>query len=226
MASSAAGNRSGIDITGGALLSKLVRFSYLPSERDPFISWEVVSPFVTEQDLPEILAPNKEMMESAAKALEAFIIRGISVLGVSSQTTGPIPILEEGNREKIPEAAGYAISADGQILRPGRALMVPIDTGAIEEMRAAMVASGLGLGVMINGKTETGGDVVIKTVSHEDGFAFILETLRVQIQGEQKSVIFASPLVMESLEGGPRELKIDFEGTKKIRQVGEIPVEP
>lgn len=214
-----------IDITGGALLSKLVKFTYQPSERDPFISSEVVSPFVTEEDLPELLAPDRETLNKARAMIEKHLIGAVEIHGVSSQATGPAPVpgRKGTTRAGLPEAAGYAVGNNGQILRPGRGLLIPVDTKTVEEMRAQLLTSGLALGVEINGKVDSKGDVILKTVSNEGGFSYLLETLRVEIQGQDRKVIFLSPVIIDGETD--REISKEFEGTKKILQVGEIPVE-
>lgn len=208
--------RPPIDVTGGALLSKWVKFTYQPSDRDPFISSSVVSPFVTETDLPEMLVPDQEALYRARSQIEDYITDNIEIQGVSTE-------------ERV---SGYAVGNGGQILRPGRPLLVPVDTKAIEVLKTRLLKEGLSLGVEINGKiteplteplTEKK-DLLLKTRIIPGGYAYILETLRIEIQGEEKVVVFLSPL---EINGEDRsEITKRFEGIKGVYQVGEIPIEP
>lgn len=200
-----AAGRPPIDTSGAALLLKIPPFTYIPSERDPFISSTVISPFVTEEDLPEALAPDRELVRKARSSIEGMLEGLIEIRGVSTA-------------ERI---SGYAIGNGGQVLRPGRFLLVPLDTKSVETWKDRLLKNGVTLGVEINDKenSQNPTDLLIKTVATDQGFAYLLETLRIEIQGADGVVVFRSPL--EVFGEDRTEIRKKFRSVKGVRQVDD-----
>lgn len=127
-----------LNLGPGKMYSQLVEFRYEPSQRDPFISSEVLTPYVTEDQLEVVPDVNAEQIEKAITEIENTLKKKIEINGVSSGKIG----------------VNYAIGNEGQIIRPGEYLFVPMEAesqGAIEAATQAAVDAGAKLEGKIRG---------------------------------------------------------------------------
>lgn len=136
---------------GGTLLyKKLLKFEYNPSQRDPFVSHVVVSPFVTEEDLPPPVDIDKEKIKAAVGMVENLVKKKIQVGGISSGREG----------------AGYAIGNEGQIIKPGEYLFITLEEKEQDEVTSAMnIANTAGMPLLV---TTYKNKIVVETKKVEE----------------------------------------------------------
>jgi hypothetical protein len=99
------------------MYSQLLTFRYAPSERDPFISSTVISPFVTEEEQTEITV-DADQVNQAKRMVEAVVKNRIFISGIAFGRTGANYVVVYGD--------GDPNSVTPQILRAGEYLLVEL----------------------------------------------------------------------------------------------------
>jgi hypothetical protein len=123
-------------LTGGKMYSQLITFRYVASQRDPFVSANVISPYVTVEEVTEKQEDkNPERIKQAIQRVEAILSRKIKVSGISYGKTGLSYALANETR----------LTGEKQVIRPGGYLLIetsPEETRLLDE--AAQAAKGAG----------------------------------------------------------------------------------
>jgi hypothetical protein len=109
--------KTGESLDKAKMYSQLLTFKYAPSERDPFISSEVISPFVTEEEVVEVTA-DAEQIKQAKRIIESVVRDRVELSGIAVGKTGASYTIAYTDPDKmIP-----------QILRPGEYLLIELGT--------------------------------------------------------------------------------------------------
>lgn len=136
------GGETTINYSSGRMYSQLISFRYDPSDRDPFISSEVTSPFVTSANPEEEYAlppDDTARIQQAVEMIEDTLknaLRG-QLSGVSSARIG----------------FGYSMTKMGDVLRSGDIIPFDLQDQAtrIMEAREMSASSGKNLEIAMNG---------------------------------------------------------------------------
>lgn len=120
------------------MYNQLLTFRYTPSQRDPFVSYIVVSPFVTEDETPLEMPADMEQVNEAKKMIVDVVKRRIDISGVAHGKVGSsYTIAYSDPNRSIP-----------QILRPGDYIVVDMDPeeqGRVDEAYKQAAAAGVRL---------------------------------------------------------------------------------
>jgi hypothetical protein len=145
--------QTSIDASGGEAASKfslesarmynqLLSFRYTPSQRDPFISSIVVSPFVTEDEAPLELPADMEQVQQARKIIMEVVRRRIDISGVAYGKVGSSYTIAYSDQERMVP----------QILRPGDYIVIdmsPDEQTAVDDAYKLAAAAGVKLNLKV-----------------------------------------------------------------------------
>lgn len=129
-------------IESARMYNQLLTFRYTPSQRDPFVSSIVVSPFVTEDEQPLEMPADMEQVEQARKIIVEVVKKRIEISGVAYGRVGSSYTIAYSDPEKTAP----------QILRPGDYLVVDMDAdeqGRIDEAYRMAAAAGIKLNLKV-----------------------------------------------------------------------------
>ena len=144
-------------LASAKMYNQLLTFKYAPSERDPFISSDVVSPFVTEEEQIEVTA-DAEQVNQAKKMIEGVVRNRIQLSGVAFGRLGANYTVAYADPEgMIP-----------QVLRPGEYILIELGP---EE--AGMVDNAYQIAV------RAGGNLKLKIADSHDKPAIMLKLLKI-----------------------------------------------
>lgn len=146
------------------MYNQLLSFRYAPSQRDPFVSYIVVSPFVTEDETPLEMPADMEQVNQAKKMIVEVVKRRIDITGVAYGKVGSSYTIaySDPNRSKP------------QILRPGDYIVVDMDNDEQTRVDEAykMAASA---GVRLNLKVANNRPALMLKVLSIDGNTMEIE---------------------------------------------------
>jgi hypothetical protein len=181
-----------LDLSTNLNYRKLLTFSYIPSQRDPFISSTVISPFVTEEDLNPEKEIDEDTIKKAQNKIEKIIGAQVQIRGVSTGKLG----------------AGFAVSETGQIIKPGEYLLVEIAEGTQQELEATLaIAQTAGRILQIR---QHAGNIVLETKKVADKTVTFISPVSNTEEGEitveyQKRIGFQQKLRPGTLENGGKK---------------------
>ena len=133
-----------INLDEGVKMIKIIQHTYTPSQRDPFISHQVVSPFVTEEVIEETGEPAEEIKLPSKKEIEDWLTGDpkdpeatppmIQITGISTGDTGGGYALANTLSSKNGEV-GYR----NRVLKPGEIVKIPLDGNALAKFGQAFI---------------------------------------------------------------------------------------
>jgi hypothetical protein len=155
---------SKFSVESARMYNQLLTFRYTPSQRDPFVSYIVVSPFVTEDEAPLEMPADMEQVDQARKMIVEVVKRRIDISGVAYGRVGSSYTIAYSDPEKTTP----------QILRPGDYIVVDMDpeeqTKVDEAYRMAAAA-----GVKLNLKVANNRPALMLRVLAIDGNTMEIE---------------------------------------------------
>lgn len=125
------------------MYNQLLTFKYTPSERDPFISSTVISPFVTEEERAEVTA-DAEQVNQAKKMIQGVVKNRIKITGIAVGRTGANYALVYSDPDPL--------SAVPQILRAGEYILIelgPEEAAMIDNAYQVAAQAGVQLNLKI-----------------------------------------------------------------------------
>jgi hypothetical protein len=125
------------------MYSQLLTFKYTPSERDPFISSTVISPFVTEEEKNEITA-DAEQVNQAKKMIQGVVKNRVKITGIAVGRTGANYAVIYSD----PEPA----TAAPQVLRAGEYILIelgPEEAAMVDNAYQVAAQAGVQLNIKV-----------------------------------------------------------------------------
>ena len=133
---------SKFSLESARMYNQLLTFRYTPSQRDPFVSYIVVSPFVTEDESPLEMPADMEQVDQARKMIVEVVKRRIEISGVAYGRVGSSYTIAYSDPEKTTP----------QILRPGDYIVVDMDPeeqSKVDEAYKMAAAAGVRLSLKV-----------------------------------------------------------------------------
>jgi len=125
------------------MYGQLLTFKYTPSERDPFISSSVISPFVTEEEQAAVTA-DAEQVNQAKRMIEGVVKNRIQISGIAFGRTGASYAVVYTDPDP---AAGVP-----QVLRAGEYILIelgPEEAGMVDNAYQVAARAGVNLKIKI-----------------------------------------------------------------------------
>jgi hypothetical protein len=135
-------SRMGINVASARMYNQLLTFRYSPSQRDPFISSVVISPFVTEDETPLEMPADMEQVDRARKLIISVVKRRIDITGVAYGKVGSSYTIAYSDPER----------SNAQILRPGDYIVIemsPEEQQAIDGAYKLAAEAGVKLNLQV-----------------------------------------------------------------------------